>query len=127
MLTNVWKNIRFYCLNHDGPIELTVREGNAGAFYSCVKYMRKDAEHPDGHEDDERSCTNRLSFTTAVNIVEKLAKMIEESLSNGEFTDFTGMQIRYKGIIVRVLEYSFDRGISGIGILNTNQVQEWRN
>ena len=121
MIINGWKNIKFYCMNHETPIPMTVFEGHT-SFYNCSRYFLKDDEHPDGHEEGERGCANRLSFTMAVNIVEKISKKIEEDM----FGDFTGMKMRYNGIEVKVLEYSMEKGLTKIGINNTNQVRDWR-
>jgi len=126
MVTNIWKNIGFYCMNHPEPIPFYVYEGSATPFYACKKYMRKDEMHPEGHEDNEDACGNRLSFNMAISIVEKISKEIEDSLSKGELTDYNGFTFRYKNVRVKVLKYTPQKGVTGIGILNENEIGNWR-
>lgn len=107
MILDFWKNrkIGFYCMNHDKPIPMAVREGNS-LFYACPRYFLMDKDHPDGHAMGEPSCMNRLSFQDTSKIVEWLEKRIEEDLHDDIYTDYAGMSFKLRGITVTVLEYS---------------------
>lgn len=126
MLTNVFTKIDFYCLNHDVPVPLYVYESSNSPFYACVRYMARDEAHPDGHEEGEAACANRLSFNAAAAIMEKISSVMEEALANGDITDWTGWQFMLKGIRVKVLEYSFADGSMKVGIENTTAIRSWR-
>ena len=108
MITNIGKNLEFYCGNHAKPIPLKIMNGET-AFYACPKYMLKDKRHPDGHKKDEKACPNRLNFDDAGNIIMELSKMISASIEDDEFTDFTHTRFKYKYYDVEVLFYSDDR------------------
>ncbi len=121
MITNFWKDIRFYCMNHDKPVLMTVMSGES-AFYACPKYMLKDEEHPDGHEKGEPMCMNRISFTRAQSVVDKLMEKVEKDRAAGVFAaDYTGYRYNVSGIEVEVLKYSLESGMK-IGILNRKAI-----
>lgn len=126
MVTNIWKNIEFSCMGHDRPIPFYVYEGSASPFYACPKYMLKDEAHPNGHDDLEPACANRLSFNMAISIVDRISKEIETDLSDGVVADYTGWKFTYKNIDVKILEYSQTKGVTKIGILNKNNIDTWR-
>ena len=84
--------------------------------------MLKDENHPDGHDADERACSNRLSFMDAEQIVVALSKEVEDDLMNGIMGDYTGTIIHVKQIDAKVLDYS-DSKIK-IGIINRRTIKE---
>lgn len=125
MILNFWDNdnIKFYCINnHQKPVKMVIMNGQTGQFFACPKYMLKDENHPDGHDADERACSNRLSFMDAEQIVVALSKEVEDDLMNGIMGDYTGTIIHVKQIDAKVLDYS-DSKIK-IGIVNRRTVKE---
>ena len=125
MILNFWDNdnIKFYFINnHKKPVKMTIMNGQTGQFFACPKYMLKDDNHPDGHDADERACSNRLSFMDAEQIVVALSKEVEDDLMNGIMGDYTGTIIHVKQIDAKVLDYS-DSKIK-IGIVNRRTVKE---
>ena len=125
MILNFWDNdnIKFYCINkHQKPVKMTIMNGQTGQFFACPKYMLKDENHPDGHDADERACSNRLSFMDAEQIVVALSKEVEDDLMNGIMGDYTGTIIHVKQIDAKVLDYS-DSKIK-IGIVNRRTIKE---
>lgn len=125
MILNFWDNdnIKFYCINnHQKPVKMTIMNGQTGQFFACPKYMLKDENHPDGHDTDERACSNRLSFMDAEEIVVALSKEVEDDLMNGIMGDYTGTIIHVKQIDAKVLDYS-DSKIK-IGIVNRRTIKE---
>ena len=126
MLSNACSNIEFYCMNHEPPIPLYVFPDGNSPFYACRKYMTKDGAHPDGHEPDEKACSNRLSFAMAASIMEKISNAMEDAINNGEIVDWTGWRFKYKGIQVRILEYGLHGRVLKVGILNQNAIESWR-
>ena len=122
MVMNLWNRIHFCCKHrHEQPIPFKVMEGTS-AFYACPKYMRQDEEHPDGHTEDEPACPNRVSFTDAEKIVSMLSDEVQESLLNGEMTDFTGLKYKYKYYDVEVLKYNDDR--IELAVLNNRAIHQ---
>lgn len=105
MIKNFWMFTNFYCMNHEEPIPMKVKEGDS-AFYACPHYMLKDENHPDGHKDDEKMCNNRLSFTRAASIMDRFMKVVDKDTEEGMVVDYTGMTFKYDGISVRILKYS---------------------
>lgn len=126
MLSNACSNIEFYCMNHEPPIPLYVYPDSNSPFYACKKFMAKDDEHPDGHEVGEPACSNRLSFALAAAIMDKISSAIEETVREGDIVDWNGWQFKYKGIRVKILEYSLRGGVSKVGIDNQNVINTWR-
>lgn len=120
MITNISEEVEFYCNNHTEPIPLKIMTGNS-AFYACPKYMLKDETHPDGHEENERACANRLSFDDAGNILMEFNKLAFEAFKNDEFIDFTNTCFKCKYYDVKVLFYSEDKIC--FGIVNRRAVQ----
>lgn len=121
MITNVWSNINFYCMNgHEEPVKFVRRDGES-PFYACPRYMKRDERNPDGHEADVPACPNRLSFSDAASIVEKFASVVEESILSGEITDFSNFKFDYNMIKVRVLSYDDDE--VRIGIINRKAIE----
>jgi len=108
-------------MNHKEPVPLIIMQGDT-PFYACPRYFRKDDEHPDGHEADDKMCLNRLSFTKAQSIVDKMMKVVENDRANGIFTaDYKGYTFTVSGIEVTVLKYHFGAGIK-FGILNRSAI-----
>ena len=105
MILGIWKNIKMYCPNHEQPIEFVPREGET-TFYGCPKYFKQDEKHPDGWDENDHMCLNRLNFNDAQDIVAKLSETIEGSLVSGEMIDFTNYTFDFKYYTVRVLKYS---------------------
>ncbi len=121
MIKNFWKHITFYCGNdHPSPIPMKIMEGET-PFYACPHYMLKDENHPDGHEPGERACANRLSFTRAKGIVDRLMKTVENDENEGIFCDYTGMQFDDNGITAEILKY--DPLDTRISIVNRRATQ----
>ena len=104
---------------HEEPIPMIVMEGSS-SFYACPHYMLKDDNHPDGRDEDEKMCVNRISFTALTNIVNKLMKMVEKDDENGIIADYTGKKFDYNGITVTILKYSMNS--FHIGILNRRAI-----
>ena len=94
---------------------MVYREGQS-LFYACPRYMLADDNNPDGHARGEAACTNRLSYSDAEKIVSKLSDMVQQSIADDEFIDFTGYSFSYKNINVSVLKYM--EGDIRLGILN---------
>lgn len=113
----IWKNIKLYCPNHDDPIEFVPREG-VTTFYGCPKYFKKDEKHPNGWDEFERACPNRLNFDDAQDIVVKLSDILEESFVSGEITDFTNLVFKHKYYTVKVLKYSLKDMSIDLGVTN---------
>ncbi len=121
MVANLWKKIKWVCANrHEQPIPFVLMQGTS-AFYACPRYMRKDAQHPLGHDVDERACPNRISLYEEPQIVEVLNKIIEEDLMSGAIVDYTNLVFHYKHIEAKVLKYS-DSEIT-ISLLNKKAVK----
>jgi len=109
-------------MNHDEPLLMYVFESSA-PFYACRKYMRKDSTHPEGHDQDEPSCTNRLSFYMTSSILQKINELIEEEMDGGYFGDYTNLSLSYKGCRVRILGLS--EGLLKLGVKNEKEVNVW--
>lgn len=120
MIQNFWSNAKIYCMNgHKEPIPMIVMNG-ASSFYACPHYMLKDENHPDGREEDERMCNNRISFTALTNVMNKLMKMVEKDDEDGIIADYTGKTLEYNGIKITVLKYHLNT--FHIGILNRRAI-----
>lgn len=90
-------------------------------FYACPRYMKKDENHPNGHEEGEKSCTNRLSIEEARHIMEKLDELADEAAANHEFPDFTNLVIKRKnGVTAKIIKYTPEETL--ISIKNTRKV-----
>lgn len=124
VLKNLWSRIELVCTNHKEPVPMYVYEGSATPFYACPKYMRKDEDHPDGHEENERGCSNRASFDDIRHIVEKLCQQISDDEKMFTYTDYTGMHLKWKMIEAVVLKYSDTKIV--IGIHNTKEIGAWQ-
>jgi len=106
MIKNIWNKVTFFCMNHEEPLPLYEYQSERETFYACRKYMKKDEDHPDGHEDGEPACFNRLSFTTAADIVSRFSAIAEEDLLIGNQADYKNMTFVVKNIKVKVLRYT---------------------
>ena len=121
MITNFWKDFKIFCMNgHKEPVEMVVMEGST-PFFACPRYMLKDEAHPDGHEEGEPGCLNRISLTAVSNLMEKLMKIVEKDDAFGAVADYTGMQFQYNGIQAKVLKYS-NKDVH-LGIVNRRALQ----
>lgn len=118
MISNFWQRIHFFCIHdaHNEPVPFSVMEGSS-SFYACPRYMRKDAAHPDGHEEGERACANRISFRDTEKIVEFFGSMYSEDLANGILMDYTGVEFDLRSYHVKVLRYSMNGDID-LGVIN---------
>lgn len=111
MVKNIASDTKFYCMNdiHEKPVEMVFRlrtDDTHDNFYACPKYMLKDENHPDGHEADERACTNRLSFSDAGDIIAMFNKIVDDDMTNGCIADYNNFVFTYKNNIkVKVLSY----------------------
>lgn len=120
MIQNFWSNTKIYCMNgHKEPIPMIVMSGTS-SFYACPHYMLKNEKHPDGHSEDEKMCTNRISFTALTNVMSKLMKIVEKDDEDGIIADYTGKTIEYNGIKITVLKYHLNT--FHIGILNRRAI-----
>lgn len=117
MIENFWDNIELYCGNHKEKIRFTCREGK-DTFYACPHYMLKDEEHPDGHEENEQQCYNRVAFSDALGIIEKLSDKVENDLLNNIKQDYTGYKYKYKHYQAKVEEYKRENFKIKISVLN---------
>lgn len=121
MITGFGKDVSFFCMNHPKPVPFVVMEGNT-PFYACPRYMRKDDEHPDGHEPDEKMCMNRLSFHSAQSVLDKMMHIVEKDVKEGVIAaDYKGLTFSVDGVDVTVLKYSLDEGIK-FGIINRRAI-----
>ena len=113
MLKNLWDKVEFYCCNHNEP-QLMYEYPSNTPFYTCRRYMRKDALHPDGHEDNEPSCTNRLSYYAAASILEKLNELIEAEMDDDCFGDYTvGVALHVIPTWACVMAWNLCRAVQG--------------
>ena len=112
MLKNLWSRIELHCMTHHVP--MYVYSGAATPFYACPKYMKKDEEHPDGHDENERGCANRASFDDVMHLVEKFGKQIAEDESQGNVVDYTGLKLKWKTVDAVITKYSADKIIMEI-------------
>ncbi len=130
MVKNIWKKTSFYCNNplHEEPVPMVFKEGAISSFYACPKYMKKDSQHPDGHEEDERACANRLSFDAAQNIMMAISDKISEAYFKGIVIDLTGQtfRVRYASMIYEVSVLLHRQDKIKIGIVNTSAVKKGR-
>jgi len=115
MVKNLFDGLTVYCLNHEEPVRMDVKSGSS-LFYACPKYMRKDDEHPDGHEETERACANRISFTDLEKIMEQISQEVEDAAFAGQEFDITGLRGKIRTLEYRVLKY--EPGDIRLGILN---------
>ena len=122
MLTNLWRNISFYCMNdHEEPVPMVVQHGES-AFYACPQYFEFSNEHPNGHFPGEKPCYNRISFRDAEKVIGEFSKIIEADLDDNVIADYKGLKITHRHIVAKVLKYS-DKEVR-IGILNRMAVQK---
>lgn len=131
MILGIWKNITFYCDNHEEPIKFTVKQSarqGTTAFYGCPKYFKKDENFPDGWDEEyhERACPNRLNFDDAQDIVMKFSSEIEESLLSGDITDYTNYVFKHKYYVIKVLKFSLEKMEIDFGIINNRALSEAR-
>lgn len=94
---------------------MVIMEGSS-PFYACPHYMRKDEKHPDGYEEGENACANRISFTAASTVMEKFMRIVEEDAMSGAMCDYRGMKFDHNGITVKILKYAPND--VQVGILN---------
>ena len=113
------------CNNHDTPVPMYVYEGAMTPFYACPRYMKKDKDHPNGHEEFEKGCANRVSFEDVRHIVEKLGKQMSEDEASGVIADYTGMRFKWKSVDVVVLKYTNNK--ITLGVSNKKEIGTWRN
>ena len=125
MIKNIWSDVEFFCMNHPEPIPLYEYKGSHSPFLSCRRYMKKDENHPDGHEEAETACSNRLSYDSAIRIIERLMKDMEESIRSGDYINYKGYSFKYRGIRVKVLDFDFEKGFKKIGVLNEAEIEAW--
>ncbi len=126
MLKNLSADVKFYCMNgHEAPVLMKVREqsevGNDN-FFACPKYMLKDESHPDGHDEKERSCLNRLSLSDAGDILSLYNKIVEDNIMDNALMDYEGYEFRHKLITARVLKDG-SKGLA-FGIYNKKAIQQ---
>lgn len=122
MRDDLWKITKFKCMNHERPISLYDYTDSRGSFYACRKYMKMDDEHPMGYTGNEPKCFNRLSYTTAMDIVTKFQNIMEKDGDDAMGTDYTGFKFSVKGVDVKVLTYRNDKlrfGVLNKSILRT--------
>ena len=124
MLKNLWDKVEFYCCNHNEP-QLMYEYPSNTPFYACRRYMRKDTLHPDGHEDNEPSCTNRLSYYAAASVLEKLNELIEAEMDDDCFGDYTDMAFVSRGMRIRILDFT-DRNLK-LGVQGMKEALQWKN
>ena len=124
MIRNIWNMIEFQCGNHKKPIPFYVYEWSNSPFYACPKYMLKDENHPDGHEEDEPGCSNRLSFDMARHFVEKISDILQEDIDNGVISDLGGLKMSYRGIDAKVVYHGNSKIV--ISIVNKNEIGHWQ-
>lgn len=123
MIKNLWSRIELKCNCHSEPVPMYVYENSMSPFYACPKYMRKDDAHPNGHEENERGCANRISFNDVEHLVDKLGKVIAEDENNGVVADYTGLRLKWKTIDAVVLKYTPKKIV--LGIKNSKQIAVW--
>jgi len=123
MIKNLWEKTELYCMNHKEPVRMYIYEHAVSPFYACPRYMRKDADHPDGHEENEPGCANRISFDAYWKIVDKFGEIMEADFANGEIQDYTGLRFRWKQIDVKILSYSEKKIL--IGVSNRKEIDSW--
>lgn len=122
MISNIGNKFSFYCLNHDEPIKMIIKEGN-NQFYACPKYMLQDEKHPDGYVGGfETACSNRLSFDDAGDIIMKFSSIMTESLMNGEFADWDNFEFDVKRIHCKILHYGNNH--IDVGVINNRTVSK---
>ena len=125
MIKNLSEKVTFYCLNrHEVPVPMIERErtdDNKDDFYACPKYMLKDEKHPTGHEVNENSCKNTISFADVGNILLEFNKRIETMGVDALFADFTNYKFDYKQISIRVLKFAEDE--IKLGVINKNAIK----
>lgn len=120
--SNFWDKIEFYCGNHEKPILMVIQEGQS-KFYACSKYMLKDEKHPNGHDRNEKACSNRMSFDDAGNIMMALHdEMSKASADPCESVDFNGFTFKCKSYDVTILKYNEFSGKIKLGIINRKVV-----
>lgn len=122
MLKNLWSQIELQCLKHHVP--MYVYEGTGTPFYACPKYMKKDEKHPDGHEENERGCANRISFDDYRHLVEKISADLEKALLNNEMPDLTGNKYHWKSVDAEITKYTDKKII--LSVLNKKEIGTWR-
>lgn len=126
MIKNLTQNIQFFCINnHKEPVLMTERErtdDNHDNFFACPRYMRKDEKHPDGFDENETGCNNRLSFSDAGDIIAAFNRVVDEDMASFVFRDYTNYEFTFKSINVVVLSY--DSKVIKFGVLNKKAVRE---
>lgn len=101
VIKNLWNMTKFYCGHgHEIPVEMIFKNGTT-LFYSCPRYYVDNINRP-----GERSCTNRLSFDDAEQIILKISDKILEYENRGEKADITNYSFKYRNIEVKVLKYT---------------------
>ena len=123
MIKNLWSKIELYCINHDEPVPMYVYSGSVTPFYACPKYMKKDEAHPNGHEEYERGCANRISFDLVQRLVEQLDKRMSADMANGEIVNYKGLKLHWKTVDATIIEYT-DNKIK-LGIINKKEIGTW--
>ena len=101
IVKNLWKITTFYCGHgHKTPVEMTYKNGST-MFYSCPHYLVDNVNRP-----GERSCTNRLNFDDAMQIILKISDKILEYEDKGQKVDLTNYAFKYKNIDAKILKYT---------------------
>ncbi len=126
MIKNRWKNTEFYCMNHKKPVRFQEYTASHTPFYACPKYFLKDENHPDGHDEDEKQCLNRISTTLAWSIIEQISAMVEDAHKNSELIDFKNCCFPFKGYDVTILELNEYSNRVKIGINAQREAAGWK-
>ena len=85
--------------------------------------MKKDDKHPNGYEEGERACANRISFDDVRHLVEKFGDIIQNDEENGVIANYKGMKMKWKSIDAIVLEYEKEKIV--LGINNRKEIGTW--
>lgn len=108
MITNFERGLKYYCTCHGEPIEMVQQEGSS-TFLACPKFFVRDDKHPDGREQEEPPCYNRISYYDADKIIEKYMATIERMTLTGATldSDFAGITVKYKEHEAKLLKCNF--------------------
>lgn len=105
MIKDFWKNIDFFCMHHDEPILLEYEEGTNSTYYICKN----------------KGCKNRISYSLAMKVVEKLESDISGDVLTGGNGIISGRCYSIKNYRITVLSH-VRCGRIKVGILNKENV-----
>lgn len=113
-----WENVHLHCGCHGEDVEMELKEGPSGVFYSCPKY------YPYNRKAGEKACYNRLSLYECEAMLSHLADIQIEADENRTIIDLNGEKWKEKGVEYEVTH--FEDGRTDVTVVNNKALKGTR-